>query len=436
MGDPGAQGGEFPWSLPLSGRALLTAVIIALALFSGCGGSSSGGTPTLNWFVATQPGGTIQEVAKRCTDESHGRYKVNVELLPTDASQQREQLVRRLAAKDSTVDLVGMDVIWTAEFANAGWIKEFPASLRSQVTKKVFPSVIKTASFEGRLYGSPFNSNTQLLWYRKDLVPKPPTTWDQMISEAEKLKSEGKPGTIQVQANKYEGFTVWATAMIESAGAQILSGPESVALPEGPTDKALKVMGTLAHSSAAATNISTSTEDTARLGFESGDSAFMLNYTFAYASAGDNAPDIQKVMGFARYPEVVPGKPSRPPLGGFNIGVGAYTNHPTEAFQAAACLSNRKSQLTATELDGLPPSRQDLYKSKTVLKAFPGFAPLVEESINAAAPRPQSPAYQDVSLGIQDAIQPPSKIDPNNPSSAYDQLHSNLEDAVQRKGLL
>ncbi len=49
-----------PWSLPLSGLALLTAVI-ALVFLNGCGGSSSGGTPTLNWFVATQPGGTIQE---------------------------------------------------------------------------------------------------------------------------------------------------------------------------------------------------------------------------------------------------------------------------------------------------------------------------------------------------------------------------------------
>ena len=434
MGDAG-RGGEPHWGLPLGGVILLTALVAAV-LLAGCGGSSSGGTPTLNWFVATQPGGTIQEVAKRCTDEAHGKYKINVELLPSDASQQREQLVRRLAAKDSSVDLIGMDVIWTAEFANAGWIREWPASLRKQVTAKVFPSVIKTASFEGKLYGAPFNSNTQLLWYRKALVPKPPTTWDQMISEAEKLNSQGKPSTIQVQANKYEGFTVWATAMIESAGAQILSGPTSVALPQGPTDKALAVMGTLAHSPAAATNISTSTEDTARLGFESGDSAFMLNYTFAYASAGTNAPDIQKEMGFARFPEVVPGKPSRPPLGGFNIGVGSYSSHPDQAFQAAACIADKKSQLTAISLDGLPPSREDLYSTKAVRKAFPGFATLVEQSINDAAPRPQTPAYQDVTLGIQDAIQPPDKIDPSDPSSSYDQLHSNLEDAVKRKGLL
>ena len=418
-------------------RFLCAAALVgALIAVTGCGGSATGGPVTLNWFVATQPGGTIQEVAKRCSDESNGQYKIQVNLLPTDASQQREQLVRRLAAKDSTVDLIGMDVIWTAEFANAGWIREWPAALEKQVTKSVFPSVIKTASFEGKLYGAPFNSNTQLLWYRKDLVKKPPKTWNQMIGEAEKLASKGQPHFIQVQANKYEGFTVWATALIESAGGQILSGPEAVALPEKPTDQGLVVMGRLANSSAAAPDIDTSDEDSARLGFEGGDSAFMVNYTFAYASAKENAPDVFKNMGFAKFPAVVPGHPAKPPLGGFNIGVGSYSNHADLAFEAAACIGNPKSELTATELDGLPPSRRSLYRNKVVKDAYPGFSGLVEKSIEAAGPRPLTPAYQDVSLAIQDALHAPSKIDPDDPGSAYDELRSNLEDAVKREGLL
>jgi multiple sugar transport system substrate-binding protein len=404
----------------------------ALALSTGCGSDESSGQGVdLNWFVATQPGGTIQEVAKRCSDESNGRYTVNVELLPTDASQQREQLVRRLGAKDSTVDLIGMDVIWTAEFANAGWLREWTEPLRSQVTKDVFKSVIDTASFEGKLYGAPFNSNTELLWYRKDLVKNPPTTWDQMISQAEDL---GK--YIQVQADRYEGFTVWVNAMIESAGTQILSGPETVDLAEGPTEEALATIGRLANSPAAAPNIDTSDEDSARLGFEAGDSAFMINYTFALGSALENAPDIGKNMGAAKFPEVVEGTPSKPPLGGFNIAVSAYSENPDEAFAAAACLSNAKSQLTATELDGLPPSNQSLYSSKTVQKAFPGFADEVESSIEDAGPRPLTPAYTDLSLAIQRSLHPPQDIDPDDPKPKYDELRQNVEDGVKREGLL
>jgi multiple sugar transport system substrate-binding protein len=414
-------------------------VLAALACLAigaaGCGSSGSGGPVTLNWFVATQPGGTIQKVAKDCSDASNGRYNIDVQLLPTDASQQREQLVRRLAANDSTVDLIGMDVIWTAEFANAGWISPFPKAQANEVTKDVFPSVVKTASFDGKVYGAPFNSNTELLWYRKDLVKKAPTTWDQMISEADKLASDGKPSYIQVQANKYEGFTVWANALIASAGGSILSGPTTVSLPEGPTQDAMKVMGSLAASSGAAPNISTSDEDSARLGFEDGSSAFMVNYTFAYASAQANAPDVFKNMGFARYPRVVADKPSKPPLGGFNIGVGAYSDNQDLAFDAASCIGSDKSELTATELDGLPPSREDLYTNKVVTKAYPGFSQLVKKSIESAGPRPQTPAYQDVSLAIQDTLQPPDKIDPSDVTSLYDDLKSSLGDAVKGEGL-
>jgi multiple sugar transport system substrate-binding protein len=417
-------------------RALACLAASALAAIGlvACGGSSdSSGPPELTFFVAIQPGGTIEEVSKRCSEESNGKYTITPEFLPTDATQQREQLVRRLGAEDSSIDIVGMDVIWTGEFANAGWVEEWTGPLKKQVTENVFANVIETASFEKKLYAAPFNTNTQLLWYRKDLVKQPPKTWDEMIDQAEGLK---EAGTIQVQANRYEGFMVWANALIESAGTEILSGPEAVDLEQDPTEKALGVMGRLARSSAAPTNLSTSDEDTSRLGFEAGESAFMTNYTFAYASAQAEAPDIGKVMGYARFPEVVPGTPSKPPLGGFNLAVSSFSENKDVAFDAAACLSGRESQKTAVELDGLPPSRSDLYTDKAVTKAYPGFAQLVKESIENSGPRPTTPAYQDVSFAVQRALHPPDKIDNEDTESIFEELKENVEDAVKREGLL
>ena len=414
-------------------RALAYLALAALvtAGLSACGGSSSG-PPQLTFFVAIQPGGTIEETAARCSKEANGRYTIKPELLPNDASQAREQLVRRLGAKDPSIDVIGLDVILTGEFANAGWIEPWQGKLKQEATEEVFPSVIETASFEHKLYAAPFNTNTQLLWYRKDLVPKPPATWDQMIEEAEGLK---EAGTIQVQAERYEGFMVWANALIASAGTEILSGPESVDLEQKPTEEALAVMGKLANSSAAASNLSTSNEDTARLAFEAGESAFMTNYTFAYASASAEAPEIAKNMGAAPFPRVN-SNPAKPPLGGFNLAVSSYSDHKDMAFEAAACLAGEKSQLTAVELDGLPPSRSDLYEGKVVKKAYPGFAGLVKESIEAAGARPTTPAYQDVSSALQRTLHPPEKIDPEDTEGIYDELKSNLEAAVKREGLL
>ena len=162
----------------------------------------------------------------------------------------------------------------------------------------------------------------------------------------------------------------------------------------------------------------------------------MTNYTFAYASAQEEAPEIGKKMGFARFPRVDANRPSRPPLGGFNLAVSSFSENKDVAFDAAACLAGRESQLTAVDLDGLPPSRSDLYTNKAVTKAYPGFAELVKESIEASGPRPTTPAYQDVSLAVQRALHPPDKIDPEDAGSIYDELRSDLEDAVKREGLL
>jgi len=417
-------------------RALvcLAATALAAAGLVACGGGSDESGPRdLTFFVAIQPGGTIEKVSERCSEESNGKYTITPEFLPTDASQQREQLVRRLGAEDSSIDIVGMDVIWTGEFANAGWVEEWKGPLKKQVTENVFPNVIETASFDGKLYAAPFNTNTQLLWYRKDLVKKPPATWDQMIEEAEGLK---EAGSIQVQANRYEGYMVLVNALIESAGTEIITGDEEVGLEQAPTEKALQVIGKLANGGAAPPSLSTSDEDTARLGFEAGESAFMTNYTFAYASAQAEAPDIGKEMGFARFPRVDANKPSKPPLGGFNLAVSAFSGNKDVAFEAAACLANDTSQKTAVELDGLPPSRSDLYSDKVVTKAYPGFAQLVKESIEASGPRPTTPAYQDVSLAVQRALHPPDKIDPEDTESIYDELKENVEKAIKREGLL
>jgi multiple sugar transport system substrate-binding protein len=417
-------------------RALtcLAASVLAIAGLSACGGGSDdSGSRDLTFFVAIQPGGTIEEVSKRCSEESNGKYTITPEFLPTDASQQREQLVRRLGAEDSSIDIVGMDVIWTGEFANAGWVEEWTGPQKQQATENVFANVIETASFDGKLYAAPFNTNTQLLWYRKDLVKQPPKTWDEMIEVAEGLK---EAGSIQVQAARYEGYMVWANALIESAGTKILSGPEEVDLEQQPTEKALEAIGRLAGGSAAPPSLSTSDEDTARLGFEAGESAFMTNYTFAYASAQAEAPEIGKVMGFARFPRVEASEPSKPPLGGFNLAVSAFSENKDVAFEAAACLANDVSQKTAVELDGLPPSRSDLYTDKAVTKAYPGFAQLVKESIEASGPRPTTPAYQDVSLAVQRSLHPPDKIDPDDTESIYEELKENVEDAVKREGLL
>jgi multiple sugar transport system substrate-binding protein len=162
----------------------MAAVASVLAVAS-CGGSSGSGPVTLNWFIFNEPSGGVQAAAAKCSAASNGRYDIKFQYLPSQADAQREQLVRRLGAKDDTMDLLGLDVIWTGEFANAGWVKEVPRALQPVLTKNDFESVLNSARFEKRLYAVPIWSNTELLWYRKDRVPRAPKTWDEMLRMAE-----------------------------------------------------------------------------------------------------------------------------------------------------------------------------------------------------------------------------------------------------------
>jgi multiple sugar transport system substrate-binding protein len=423
----------------------LAGIAVALGL-AACGDSGSqSGAVTLRWFIFNEQSGAPLKIAKRCSQESGGRYTIKFELLPSQADQQREQLVRRLGAQDSSMDLLGMDVVWTGEFANAGWLKPVPADVAKAVSDKVFDSVLETARFKNRLYTVPIWSNTQLLWYRKDRVKQPPKTWDEMIDQAEKLGPAR--GRIQVQANRYEGLVVLANQLIESAGTSILSGPTTVKLDKAPTERALRVLGRLSHSKVAAPDLTTSTEDTARLGFEGpsddpkdppSNSAFMINYPYVYPSAKGNRPHtVFPYIAAAKYPQVDPDKPSKPPIGGINIGVSAYSKHQKEAFEAVRCLVKPANQLEVATLGGLPPVRSDLYDRPAIQKIYPGFADLIRTSIETAAPRPSiSPAYQDLSLAIQRALHPTTKIDPNNVEPTYNELRDKVQQAVKREGLL
>jgi multiple sugar transport system substrate-binding protein len=230
---------------------------------------------------------------------------------------------------------------------------------------------------------------------------------------------------------------VLVNQLIESAGTSILAGPKEIELAREATERALAVLGRLSNSPVTPPNITTSTEDTARLGFEAGDSTFQINYPFVYPSAKENAPDVFRQMGAALYPRVDPDRPSEPPIGGINIGVSAFSKNPELAFEAVECLIQPDNQLEIAQLGGLPPVRSDVYDRPEIEKIYPGFADLIRTSIENAAPRPsESPAYQDLSLAIQRAVHPTTQIAPRNPDEAYERLRDNVLKAIKREGLL
>ena len=354
--------------------------------------------------------------------------------LPNDASGQREQLVRRLAAKDRSIAIMSLDPPFVAEFAEAGFLRPFTAEESAAFTTGVLSGPVEGATWDGRLVVAPFWANSQLLWYRKNAAAQAgidpaagPVTWDQVIDGAERAGV-----TVEVQGARYEGYTVVISALVASAGGQVLERPEAgrEARPalDGPAGRrAAEVIRRLGRSRAADPGLATADEEAARAAFQGPRGGFMVNWAYVYGAAseavesGALAKDVLDDIGWARWPRAMPDRPSRPPLGGIDLGVSAFARHPELAVDAVRCLTSAESQRRYMLKSKNPAARAAVYDDPEVRKVFP-MADLIRESIGDAAPRSKTPYYTDVSAAVARTFHPPASVDPARTPKAADRL--------------
>ncbi|MGI9092576.1 MAG: ABC transporter substrate-binding protein [Mycobacteriales bacterium] len=433
--------------------ASIAALAVGGSLLAACGGGSSTGPVSITLYDQPGSAAATQANADSCTKQSGGKYKIDYVKLPTAADQQRLQLVRRSAARDSSVDIMGLDVTWEAEFAEAGWIQPWEGANEAAAKKDQLAGPLATATWNGKVVAIPYNSNTQLLWYRDDLVKTPPTTWQAMISEAQALagkKFTNKPNAvyphyIEEQGAQYEGLTVWFNSMVASAGGSILNkASTSVALGQQAVT-ALQTMANLGKSSAADPSLSNFMEDTGRLAMEGGNAAFEINYPYVWPSMQSDNPKaaiapsgkagpLKDHFKYAPFPSLVKGQSAHSTIGGIDLAISKYTKHSALAFAAATCLADKPNQLVGATQGGLPPTLKSVYTNpaKDFVKMYP-FYKLIFTQLQAASVRPKTPAYQSVSIAIQHALSPPNSI---NPTQALATLKSQISDALNSKGLV
>ena len=457
------------------GRRGLAAVMVASALLSGCGAPGSG--VVVSFYTPATDAATFTAVAQECTAQLG--FTVRHVSLPRGPGEQRVQLARRLSAHDRGLDVMALDVVWTAEFAEAGWalpLSDDPAGqAEADATVDTLPGPLASARWKQRLYGAPVTTNTQLLWYRPDLVAQPPATWDAMVTEAARLHAAGQPAWIAAQANEGEGLVVWFNTLLVSAGGQVLSDDgRRVTLTDTPehraaTVDALRVLKSVATAPGADPSISRTDEGTARLAVEQGKAALEVNWPYVLASLLENAVkggvpflplnrdpalagsinDVgtfvptdeqfriayeasRQVFGFAPYPRVAPGRPAKVTIGGLNLAVASTTRHRAEAFEAVRCLRSLQSQKYVSIQGGLPAVRTSLYSDPQFQAKYPMYT-VIRQQLTDAAVRPATPVYQALSLRLAAALSPITRIDPERTA---DELAAQAQKAIDGKGLL
>lgn len=419
----------------------LAAGALLMGALAACGGGDDSGVPVINLFGGAAAAG-FDKIIAECNEQANGEYRIVGNLLPSDADGQREQMVRRLAAGDEGMDLLGMDVVWTAEFAEAGWILPLSDEQAAEATKDTLEVPIETATWKDKLYGIPKHTNAQILWYRKSLVDKvggqPPQTWDQMMDMANQLKSAGDPYEIGFTGARYEGLVVGFNTILSSFGGTIVNEDSTKTTIDDKTIDALTLLQKFASSGLASKSLSNSQEPEVFAQLQSGASAFSLNWPYvlsAMRTAGETDPQSKEVaddLGFARFPATVEGQPSKVTVGGMNYAISKFSQHPDETFDAAMCLRSPEHQLATALEAGDPPVNTTVFDEPEFTEAYPQ-GEIMRESLETASSRPISPVYQNISTIISSTLSPPSAI---KPKATADELDSSITDAIDGKGIL
>jgi multiple sugar transport system substrate-binding protein len=382
----------------------LAAAILALAL-AACGDDDDGGagggaadaesvsqakaTGDVTWCIGKDTTGAFSTVVENF---NKANPEANVELLqlPESADEQRRLQIQRLRAESPECDVLGMDVIWTAEYAAQGWLLDVTEAVEKRKDEFI-PSTLNTALYEDKYWAVPFNTNAGFIYYRTDQETQPPENWQAMYEEAQKGNG------LIYQGARYEGLTVNFLELLYSAGGNVINedGTEATADSQETRD-VLTFMNQGIEDGAVPKAVTTYMEEESRRAFEAGDATFMRNWPYAYALAKDsNIADDFAVTTFPSYQ----GNQGAGVLGGYDLAISAYSENPEGSLAFINFATSPEQQVLMVTKASLPPVTTSVYTDPQVEKTLP-FAAELLDAVEQAEPRPVSPVYPQISEAI------------------------------------
>jgi ABC-type glycerol-3-phosphate transport system substrate-binding protein len=375
-------------------------VALVLAVAAGaCAGESS--QPSLT-FTASGLGAEADVVRAQLARFAAARPGVNVELQVTpDAADQRHQLhVQWLNARAQDPDVLQLDIIWTAEFAGAGWI--LPLDRHGPDASDFFPAAIESNRWRGALYALPWFVDVGLLYWRTDLMSVPPRSLDALRDAALRSIEAGETRWgLAWQGARYEGLVTVFVEHLGAFGGGILDEAGEVIVDQPAAVRALTFMRESIDNGLVPASSLTWQEEQVRFAFQNGQTAFMRNWPYAWALLRDPAQSrVAGRVSVAPFPGADGGRATAA-LGGAQLAVNAFSDQPELAWELVEFLTAPEQMLERARVAAQLPSRQSLYDSPQLAAALDMPLDGIRAAILAAVPRPVTPVYSELSEVLQ-----------------------------------
>jgi multiple sugar transport system substrate-binding protein len=392
-------------------RLMAVAAAIASLAVAGCGddddgGGGGGGAPEAESVTQAKPEGDVTWCIGKDTTGAFSTVvdnfnkanpQANAKLLelPTAADEQRRLQIQRLRAESPECDVLGMDVIWTAEYAAQGWLLDVTDAVNERKDEFI-PSTVETTEWDGKYWAIPFNTNAGFIYWRTDEAgDQPPQSWEDMYQTAQQENG------IVFQGARYEGLTVNFLELLYSAGGTVVNDDATEATADSQeTRDVLEFMQNGVNDGAVPKSVTTYMEEESRRSFEAGNATFMRNWPYAYALGRESK--IADDFAVSTFPEYG-GNPGAGVLGGYDLAISAYSKNPEGALAFANFATSPDAQVIQASKASLPAVLTAVYDDPQVKKALP-FAAELRDAVEQAKPRPVTPVYTQVSEAIYNNV--------------------------------
>jgi len=382
--------------------AALAAIVVSLSVGCSSGGD---GEITLIFAAGNDPSGATAALIDEY-NASHPGVTVKFQAMPANTDTQHDAYVTYLSAGESNIDLYSLDVIWTAEFARAGWVRKLPGSIID--VDEFLEGPIESVTYDGDLYAVPWFTDAGVLYYRRDLLEEAglqvPETWGDFLAACRSVAlPRGMDGFVW-QGARYEGLVCDFLEFLWGLGGRI--DPEDLAShPRDVEDKIVETIELLRgflRDGISSESVLTYKEEDSRRVFTEGQALFHRNWPYAWSMAEGAESKVKGRVGIAPLAHA-PGETAYSTIGGWNVAVSSFTEHPDEALEFLAFITGERSlKLRAIEGAYLP-TRKSTYEDPEVLEANPHFARFFEVFRNTRN-RPRSPNYPRASDALQENV--------------------------------
>lgn len=219
-------------------KARISVVILAVALLipgfvmANGQGESQGSSPSQVTFTWWNIGTT--DVDKKMNQafvdsfmKAHPSVKIDMTVLENEAFKTKLTTVMQSGSPPDLFQSWGGGVL--ATYAKASLLKDITSQVNgTDWGNSMAPGVWQVYSYDGKVYGAPYDMGAITFWYNKDLLAKVgyttfPTTWTDFLTLVKKLKDAGITPIALGGGDKWPAMHMWSYIALRLGGGQLFN---------------------------------------------------------------------------------------------------------------------------------------------------------------------------------------------------------------------